>query len=47
MAVFGSSGRHANPLGIVSVVAGLAGALASAVLWIYRIEPGSRLLSPG
>ncbi len=47
MAVFGSSGRHANPLGIVSVVAGLAGALASSVLWIYRIEPGSRLLSPG
>jgi len=24
MAVFGSSGRHANPLGIVSIMAGLA-----------------------
>ena len=44
MAVFGSSGRHANPMGIVSIVTGLAGALASAVLWIYRIEPNSQIL---
>ena len=44
MAVFGSSGRHANPMGIVSIVTGLAGALASAVLWIYRIEPDSQIL---
>ena len=44
MAVFGSSGRHANPMGIVSIVTGLVGSLASAVLWIYRIEPDSQLL---
>jgi hypothetical protein len=31
-------------LGVVSVVAGIASALASAVLWIYRVEPGSRIL---
>jgi hypothetical protein len=31
-------------LGVVSVVAGIASALASAVLWIYRVEPGSRVL---
>lgn len=42
--VFGSSGRHANPMGVVSIVSGLAGALASAVLWIYRIEPDSQIL---
>ena len=42
--VFGSSGRHSNPMGIVSIVTGLAGALASAVLWIYRIEPNSQIL---
>ena len=42
--VFGSSGRHTNPLGAVSVVAGLAAALASAVLWIYRVQPESRIL---
>jgi hypothetical protein len=42
--VFGSSGRRSNPLGVVSVVAGIGSALASAVLWIYRVEPGSRVL---
>ena len=42
--VFRSSGRRSNPMGVVSVLAGAAAALASAVLWIYRIEPGSRIL---
>jgi hypothetical protein len=42
--LFGSSGRHANPIGIVSIVTGIGGALASAVLWIYQIEPGSRIM---
>lgn len=42
--VFGSSGRRSNPIGLVSVVTGLAGALASAILWIYRIQPHSRIL---
>jgi hypothetical protein len=42
--VFGSSGRHSNPMGVVSIVTGLAGALASAILWIYRIQPDSRIL---
>jgi len=42
--VFKSSGKHANPMGVVSIVAGVAGALASAILWIYRIEPNSQIL---
>ena len=42
--VFGSSGRRSNPLGVVSVVSGLAASLASAVLWIYRVAPGSQIL---
>ena len=42
--VFGSSGRHANPMGVVSIVSGFAGALASAILWIYRISPDSTIL---
>lgn len=42
--VFRSSGKRSNPLGVVSVGAGLVAALASAVLWIYRVEPGSRIL---
>jgi hypothetical protein len=42
--LFGSSGRHANPIGVVSIVTGLGGSLASAVLWIYQIEPGSRIM---
>jgi hypothetical protein len=31
-------------MGVVSVLAGAAAALASAVLWIYRVEPGSQIL---
>jgi hypothetical protein len=31
-------------MGVVSIASGLAAALASAVLWIYQIEPGSRIL---
>lgn len=42
--VFGSSGKRSNPMGLVSIVTGLAGALAGAVLWIYRIQPESRIL---
>jgi len=42
--VFRSSGRRTNPLGAISVVTGIAAALASAVLWIYRVAPESRLL---
>jgi hypothetical protein len=42
--LFGSSGRHANPIGVVSIVTGLGGSLASAVLWIYQIDPGSRIM---
>jgi hypothetical protein len=42
--VFGSSGRHANPMGVVSIVSGLAGALTSAILWIYRVHPESQIL---
>jgi hypothetical protein len=42
--VYRSSGKRSNPLGVVSVMSGVAATLASAVLWIYRIEPGSRIL---
>jgi hypothetical protein len=42
--IFGSSGRRSNPLGVVSIFTGLAGALASAVLWIYQINPASTIL---
>lgn len=42
--LFGSSGRHANPIGIVSLLTGISGALTSAVLWIYQIEPSSQIL---
>jgi len=42
--VFGSSGKRSNPMGVVSIVTGLAGALAAAILWIYRIQPESQIL---
>lgn len=42
--VFRSSGRRTNPLGAISIVTGLVSALASAVLWIYRVQPDSRIL---
>lgn len=42
--VFGSSGKRSDPLGVVSIMSGLAAALASAVLWIYRVQPDSRIL---
>ena len=44
MAIFGSSGRRSNPIGVISVITGIGGALTSAVLWIYEIEPGSQIL---
>jgi len=42
--VFGSSGKRSNPIGLISFVTGIAGALATAVLWIYQIEPSSRIM---
>lgn len=39
----GRAGRS-DPIALVSIVAGLAAALASAVLWIYRFQPESRIL---
>lgn len=42
--LFGSSGRRANPIGVISLLTGIAGALASAILWIYQIEPSSQIL---
>jgi hypothetical protein len=42
--VFGSSGKRSNPMGVVSIVTGVAGALAAAILWIYRIQPESEIL---
>ena len=42
--VFGSSGRRSNPIGVISIVTGIAGALTTAVLWIYQVQPSSRIL---
>jgi hypothetical protein len=42
--VFGSSGKRSNPIGVISIATGLAGALTTAILWIYQIEPGSRIM---
>ena len=42
--VFGSSGRRSNPLGVLSVITGIAASAASFVLWIYQVAPDSRLL---
>lgn len=42
--LFGRSGRHTNPIGVVSILTGVAGALASAILWVYEVEPASRIL---
>ena len=42
--VFGSSGKRSNPIGALSIITGLGGALVTAILWIYQIEPGSRIL---
>jgi hypothetical protein len=42
--VFGSSGKRSNPIGVISIVTGFAGALMTAVLWIYQIQPSSRIM---
>jgi hypothetical protein len=44
MAIFSSSGRHSNPLGVIAIITGLAGALGSGVLWVYRLNPDSTIL---
>jgi hypothetical protein len=42
--VFGSSGKRSNPAGVVGILAGIAGAACSAILWIYKIHPESQLM---
>jgi hypothetical protein len=42
--IFGSSGRRSNPIGVISIFTGLIGALASGVLWVYRLNPDSTIL---
>jgi hypothetical protein len=44
MPLFGSSGRVSNPLANLGVLLGVAGALCSAVLWLYHYQPDSTLL---
>jgi hypothetical protein len=39
MGIYQSSGRAANPLGVVSVLVGVAGAFASIVLWAFQYDP--------
>jgi len=44
MGIYQSSGRAANPLGVVSVLVGAAGAFASIVLWAYQYDPHGALV---
>jgi len=39
MGIYQSSGRAANPLGVVSVLVGAIGAFAAVVLWAYQYDP--------
>jgi hypothetical protein len=39
MGIYQSSGRTANPLGVVSVLVGAVGAFASIVMWAYQYDP--------
>jgi hypothetical protein len=42
--VFGSSGRRSNPIGWISIITGIGGALTSGVLWVYQLNPDSTIL---
>jgi hypothetical protein len=42
--IYGSSGSRTNPLTVVAVLVGLAGAACSALLWLRRISPDSNFL---
>jgi hypothetical protein len=42
--VFGSSGSRSNPIGVISILTGVGGALASGVLWVYHLNPDSTIL---
>jgi hypothetical protein len=42
--VYGKHERTADPLAVVTVAAGVIGALASLVLWSYQWTPSSQLL---
>ena len=42
--VFGSSGHRSNPAGVIGLVAGLGGALAAGVLWVYKLNPDSTIM---
>jgi hypothetical protein len=44
MGIYQSSGRTRNPVGIVSVIVGIGGAVASAVLWAYQYDPRGALV---
>jgi hypothetical protein len=44
MGIYQSSGRTRNPLGTVSVVVGVVGAIASAILWAYQFDPNGPLV---
>ncbi len=44
MGVLGSTGRRADPLSAIAIVTGVAGAVCSGILWIYQVNPGTRLL---
>ena len=42
--IFGSSGRHRDPLGVIAALVGIGGAACSALLWVYQINPDSTVL---
>src|SRR5467141_355706 len=41
--LFGSSGRTSNPLGMIAMIAGAAGTVASSVPWVYGLNPDSTI----
>jgi hypothetical protein len=44
MGIYQSSGHTRNPLGAVSLLVGIVGAFASAILWAYQYDPDGPLV---
>jgi hypothetical protein len=44
MGIYESSGHTQNPLGALSVFAGIVGAVASVILWAYQLDPDGPLV---
>ena len=44
MGIYQSSGHTRNPLGVVSLLVGIVGAVASVILWAYQYDPHGLLV---